>query len=189
MKFFSVEPEDRKWAIDHMDFKEAFNHVYIDCDPEQFSRLAVETIDASITAEAQYRAFKRDIAKAMSVGVGFNIGFNVADARQHKEAYIETAQMLQDVILSRKPDAIYAGISASAYLKLCQLFYPNPEIRPCGIYKDGFLGGKEDEGGVPLYKAPSRVCATHLIYLDCLSSIGKIVCIEINGLKGIIVGR
>lgn len=163
--FFNVGWDDIDSAIDRLVNPQQFVNQLSDEEPVQ--KLIIKALFSQLYGSAQKSRFQKDLAGKVIVDHEWN-------AQSDNSNYFDCAQYLANIIEELEPVRIFAGPSASSYLKIMSMFTP-VQTSPLGIHLVGTLGNAE------VFRAPTSIIPDNVIYLETDKSIIKYF---IKGLRG-----
>lgn len=163
--FFNVGWDDIDSAIDRLANPQQFVNQLSDEEPVQ--KLMIKALFSQLYGSAQKSRFQKDLTGKAIVDHEWN-------AQSDNANYFDNAQYLANIIEELEPVRIFAGPSASSYMKIMATFSP-VQTSPLGIHLIGYLGN----AGV--FRAPNSIIPDNVIYLETDKSIIKYM---IKGLRG-----
>lgn len=163
--FFNVGWDDIDSAIDRLVNSQQFVNQLSDEEPVQ--KLIIKALFSQLYGSAQKSRFQKGLAGNVIVDHEWN-------AQSDHANYFDNAQYLANIIEEWEPVRIFAGPSASSYLKIMSMFTP-VQTSPLGIHLVGTLGNAE------VFRAPTSIIPDNVIYLETDKSIIKYF---IKGLRG-----
>lgn len=161
--FFNVGWDDIDSAIDDLINPYLFVSQIADSTEESTQKMIIKALFSQLYGNAQKRRFQKDLA-----------GKVIVDHEYNPKNYFDSAQFLANIIEELEPVRIFAGPSASSYLKIMSMFTP-VQTSPLGIHLVGTLGNAE------VFRAPTSIIPDNVIYLETDKSIIKYF---IKGLRG-----
>lgn len=172
--------ECNKDNVTEDEIQKFFTDLKEDMQLKNENKKELETEDTS-TSEVSFNEILMTAIKNNWIEkISFDTDYN--SKMKDKTPYIKRAQLLPEIILDKKPKAIYAGVSAESYLCLAKTYHPISNINCQSIYEKGVFKDSSSKD-IPVYKVSSSIIPHNFIYLDCLLSTGKFVCVEVLNLK------
>lgn len=166
--FFNVGWDDIDSAIDDLINPYLFVSQIADSTEESTQKMIIKSLFSQLYGNAQKRRFQKDLAGKVIVDHEWKA------QPDNPKNYFDNAQFLANIIEELEPVRIFAGPSASSYLKIMSMFTP-VQTSPLGIHLVGTLGNAE------VFRAPTSIIPDNVIYLETDKSIIKYF---IKGLRG-----
>lgn len=170
--FFNVGWDDIDSAIDRLVNPQQFVNQLSDEEPVQ--KLIIKALFSQLYGSAQKRRFQKDLTGIVIVDHEWNAQSAHPTQEIDPTSYIDNAQFLANIFEELEPVRIFAGPSASSYMKIMATFSP-VQTSPLGIHLIGYLGNAE------VFRAPTSIIPDNVIYLETDKSIIKYF---IKGLRG-----
>lgn len=172
--FFNVGWGDIDSAIDRLVNPQQFVNQISESTEEPVQKLIIKALFSQLYGSAQKSRFQKDLAGKVIVDHEWSAQSEYPTQEIDPTSYINNAQYLSNIIEELEPVRIFAGPSASSYLKIMSMFTP-VQTSPLGIHLVGTLGNAE------VFRAPTSIIPDNVIYLETDKSIIKYF---IKGLRG-----
>lgn len=172
--FFNVGWDDIDSAIDGLGNPQQFVNQISETTEEPIQKMMIKTFFSLLYGNAQKRRFQKDLTGIVIVDHEWDAQSPHPTQGIDLPSYIDNAQYLSNIFEELEPVRIFAGPSASSYMKIMVPFSP-VQTSPLGIHLIGHLGNAE------VFRVPNSVIPDNVIYLETDKNIIKYT---LKGLRG-----